>query len=196
MKICVSSRPWNAFEKAFNNPQRTLIVQKHTIEDMKVYVHRMLEEHIDFQRLSADDLRCLSLIPEIASRAQGVWLWVFFVVKDLIHDIEGIEDYRLLKQRLDVVLGKLKEYFEKIIDRFDNIHKGEAAQIFLVTIEAIEPPPLYAFTLLDAERQDPNFALATDLCKPLTAELKNICDKWMIKLKSRCRGSTQSLITF
>jgi hypothetical protein len=175
------------FEKAFNNPQRTLIVQKYTIEDMKVYVHGMLEEHVDFKRLSADDPRCLSLIPEIASRAQGVWLWVFFVVKALIHDIEGKEDYHLLKQRLDVVPSKLEEYFERIMDRIDNIHKGEAAQIFLIIIKAIEPPPLFAFTLLDAERQNPNFSLEIDLRKPSAAEVKNICDKWTIKLKSRCR---------
>lgn len=73
------------------------------------------------------------------------------------------------------------------MDRIDNIHKGEAAQIFLITIEAIDPPPLYAFTLLDAERQNPNFALASDLRKPSTTEVKNICDKWTMKLKSRCR---------
>jgi hypothetical protein len=97
----------------------------------------MLEEHVDFKRLLAEDPRCSLLIPEIASRAQGVWLWVFFVVKDLIHDIEGKEDYDLLKQRLDVVPGKLEESFERIMDRIDN-HLGtlirQAAEDFDPTI--------------------------------------------------------------
>jgi hypothetical protein len=186
-KICASSRPWNAFEKAFNDPQRTLIVQKHTIEDMKAYVHGMLEEHVEFQRLSADDPQCLSLIPEIANRAQGVWLWVFLVVKDLIHDIEGKEDYDLLKQRLDAVPSKLEEYFERIMGQIDNFYKREAAQIFLIAIEAVEPILLYGFAHLDIEKRNPNFALATDLRKPLATELEKICDTWRVKLKSRCR---------
>jgi hypothetical protein len=186
IKICASSRPWTAFERAFTDPQRKLLVQDHTTEDMKVYVHGILVENIDFQNLAAKDPRCLTLVSEIAKRGNGVWLWVYLVVKDLTRDIEGNEHYDFLKKRLDAVPSKLEDYFEKIMTRIDDIYKEEMAQIFLLTIESVQPPPLLAFELLGAERRDPNFALDNAFPYISHHEVKTICKGWIPKVRNRC----------
>jgi hypothetical protein len=186
VKICASSRPWTAFNKAFTDTGKKLFVQRHTLEDMKIYVHGMLEENVDFQRLAAEDSRCLSLVPEIADRANGVWLWVYLVVKDLTRDIEGNENYDFLKRRLDAVPSGLEKYFEKIMSRIDDIHKEETAQIFLLIIESVQPPPLLTFELLRTERRDPDFALDEEFQYVPLDEVKRMCDGWIPKIWNRC----------
>jgi hypothetical protein len=186
IKICASSRPWTAFEKAFTDLHRKLLVQDHTRDDMKLYVQGMLKMNIDFQKLAAEDSRCQSLVSEIANRANGVWLWVYLVVKDLTRDIGGNESYDFLRKRLDAVPNGLEKYFEKIMIRIDDIHKEESSQIFLLILESVRPPPLLALEILRMERKDPNFALGESF-PPLTPEdVNRICDSWTPKLWSRC----------
>jgi len=185
VKICASSRPWTAFEKAFPDSRKKLLVHKHTLPDMQVYARGMLEENVDFQTLAAEDSRCLSLVSEIADRAKGVWLWVFLVVKDLARDVEGSEDYDILRRRLDSVPDGLSAYFEKIMFRIDHLYKQETAQIFLLIIESVQPPLLFAFELLRTER-DPGFALNELFPYRTAAEVEKKCKGWIPKLWNRC----------
>lgn len=72
VKICAASRPWNAFERAFSNQEKTLVVEEHTMDDMKRYIHGMLEENLEFTELISKEPCCVEFVPEIARRAKGV----------------------------------------------------------------------------------------------------------------------------
>lgn len=101
VKICVSSRPWNAFLDAFDDSEWKLVLQDLTRNDMRTYVQIMLVRNEIYCKLSKDDKRCETLIPQIAQKAQGVWLWVYLVVRDLLRDLKGGEEFPLLQRRLD-----------------------------------------------------------------------------------------------
>ncbi|KAE9367299.1 hypothetical protein N431DRAFT_444453 [Stipitochalara longipes BDJ] len=105
----------------------------------------------------------------------------------LMKDIEGKEDYEFLKKRLDGIPPRLEAYFADIINRIDPIYKEETAQIFLLTVEAVQPLPLLALYFLEIERRDTNYAMKIDLQNFKTLDLKNISEIWRVKLKSRCR---------
>ncbi|KAH8752602.1 hypothetical protein BGZ57DRAFT_95902 [Hyaloscypha finlandica] len=187
IKICVSSRPWNTFLDAFDDSKWKLVLEDLTRDDMRKYVHTMLIQNQAFSEMSKYDPRCETLVPQIARKAQGVWLWVYLVVRDLLRDLKGEEEYPLLQRRLDSFPDELESYFEDIIDRIDRIHSEETARIFLVAVTAVQPFPLLSLSYLSMEATDKDYAIRMELCGLSIQEAFQIKRKWRKLLNSRCR---------
>jgi len=147
----------------------------------------MLVENELFRNLSNVDSRCSNLIPQIAEKAHGVWLWVYLVVRDLLRDLNSDEGYTHLQHRLNEFPPELEKYFRYILRRIDPIYRKETAQIFQITVEAVRPVPVYALMFLDSEQQDPEYALKVDL-KPVDDTAgHDTCMKWRNRLNNRCK---------
>jgi hypothetical protein len=112
VKICVSSRPWNAFLDAFDDSEWKLALEDLTSNDMRKYVQTMLVQSEAYRKIS-EDPRCETLVPQIAQKAQGVWLWVYLVVRDLLRDLKAEEEYPLLQRRLDSFPNEVSLSFPK-----------------------------------------------------------------------------------
>lgn len=76
IKICFSSRPWDAFEKRFANCP-TITVHEETREDIRQYCLGRMGPHLQ----ALGPLR--ELVDEIVRLSIGVFLWVRLVVEDL-----------------------------------------------------------------------------------------------------------------
>ena len=187
IKICVSSRPWNVFLDAFDDSKWKLVLEDLTRDDMRKYVHTMLIQNQAFSEMSKYDPRCETLVPQITRKAQGVWLWVYLVVRDLLRDLKGEEEYPLLQRRLDSFPDELERYFENIIDRIDRIHGEETARIFLVAVTAVQPFPLFSLSYLSMEATDKDYAIRMELRGLSIQEAFQIKRKWRKLLNSRCR---------
>lgn len=99
IKLCVSSRPWNIFNKAFRgNGTPNLVLQDYTKCDIKRYVKDQLEEDIRFSNLRDQDES--HLITEIVEKSNGVFLWVFLVVRSLLRGLTDDNDMTTLLVRL------------------------------------------------------------------------------------------------
>ncbi|KAK7428063.1 hypothetical protein QQZ08_005495 [Neonectria magnoliae] len=84
IKVCVSSRPWNAFPDAFSKGP-SLTMQSLTQRDIQHFVNSEFEKSPAFQDLwDAFDDEAISVLEEITDKADGVFLWVSFVVKSLL----------------------------------------------------------------------------------------------------------------
>jgi hypothetical protein len=188
IKICISSRPWNSFLDAFDNSRWKLVLEDLTKDDMLKYVQNILVENEIFAKVAIQDQRCNGLVPQIAEKAHGVWLWVYLVVRDLLRDLRGEEEYPLLQRRLDNFPDELEKYFENIINRIDKIHRAETARIFLVAVEAVQPLPIVAFKYLSMEQEDPSYAINSPVTSiPLDDAFELLVRKWKRLLNSRCR---------
>ncbi|PMD42737.1 hypothetical protein L207DRAFT_553693 [Hyaloscypha variabilis F] len=187
VKICVSSRPWNVFVDAFDDSEWKLVLENLTREDMRKYVQTQLVQNDAFSRATLHDPRCQTLISQIAKKAQGVWLWVYLVVRDLLRDLRGAEEYPLLQRRLDSFPAELEKYFEDILDRIDKIHQEETARIFLVAVTAIQPFPLISLHYLSMEAADTDYAIHMTLSRLSKRKSFPIKHKWRKLLNSRCR---------
>ncbi|PVH83511.1 hypothetical protein DL98DRAFT_615812, partial [Cadophora sp. DSE1049] len=85
IKICLSSRPWLVFEKAFR-PFPSLRLQDLTSNDIAKYVHDKVADHERMKDLrSFDSEDAGQLASEIVAKASGVFLWVTLVVKSLLN---------------------------------------------------------------------------------------------------------------
>jgi len=196
VKICVSSRPWNAFVDAFDDSKWKLVLEHLTKDDMRKYVQTQLVQNQSFSRMALHDPRCQCLVSQIAQKAQGVWLWVYLVVRDLLRDLRGEEEYPLLQRRLDSFPAELEKYFEDILDRIDKIHREETARIFLVAVTAVRPFPMLSLHYLRMEAADPDYAIHMPLSRLSKRKAFQIKKKWMKHLNSRCRDLLEVDDTF
>ncbi|PMD63535.1 uncharacterized protein K444DRAFT_626616 [Hyaloscypha bicolor E] len=186
IKICVSSRPWNAFIDVFEQCSSKLVLEDFTNNDMQKYVHNMLAQDKIFMKAAKGDSRCQTLVPQIADKAQGVWLWVYLVVRDLLRDLKGREGFPLLQRRLDSFPAELEKYFASIIERIDKIHREETAKIFRITVDAVTPIPALGLQYLLVEQEDPEYALKMQI-QPIFREQEwENAQKWERLLNSRC----------
>jgi len=136
LKICVSSRPHNEFERSFTNPNQLLRLQELTRSDMEKFVQDEFfgdERFLDARE--KDDGYC-QLIRNIVDRADGVFLWVRLVTRDLLSGIGNSYSVAELQQRLDSMPEGLRALFESMfasIPRAD--FKSIARTILVMTMD-------------------------------------------------------------
>lgn len=198
VKICASSRPLRTYETHLYNSGlrergRTFNIADFTKNDMRVSVHERLHESKKFKYLAYNGVEegemnpiCKSIINDISEWADGVWLWVFLVTHQLVRQVERNESLTMLRRIVDSFPADLEKFFERIIEKIDDLHKEEMAQTFLVTVDELQPLPLYAFRLLERERENPEYAVR-EAIRPLEEDtLLAQYETWKSRLWNRC----------
>jgi hypothetical protein len=158
VKVCVSSRQWNVFEDAYGrDASRLLYLEDLTRGDIEDYVRSKLEEHTAITMFSLADEGYDSLIEDIVNKAEGVFLWVFLVVRSLCEGLTNGDGVYLLQERVRRLPANLERYFRLIIESVDVEYREIMAKTFQVTLNATEPLTLIAYSFLD--EADPNYAI-------------------------------------
>ncbi|PHH91794.1 hypothetical protein CDD83_10290 [Cordyceps sp. RAO-2017] len=186
VKLCVSSRPRPVLEEKFVHSSHTLTVQDFTREDMKTYVRQRLQSNEKFKRLQASDPSSETIIKQIAAQAQGVWLWVFLVTRELVHAVNRNEGLPMLRKILHQFPPDLEAYFQHIIEGIKPSFREEMAQIFLITIKEVQPLPLFAFSLLERESKSSDYAVEAPIAPVSAEELSETYSTWKMRIQNRC----------
>ena len=158
IKLCVSSRPWNVFIEAFDGKPK-LRLQDFTPGDIQRYVEDQLGKDTRFLKLMSKDSRYWQLINDIVNKAQGVFLWVFLVVRSLLRGLTDDNDIYVLQDRLNHLPVDLEEYFRRMLDTIEDIYQEQTAQIFQIVVLAVQPLSTIALAFLDKEKKDPDYAV-------------------------------------
>jgi NACHT domain len=152
VKICVSSRPWNCFQDAFGHDEsRRLYMQDLTREDIAKYARDHLRNMINSNSYSFYRHIAEQLIAEVVSRAQGVFLWVFLVMRSLKEGFINADNPELLYQRLLELPTDLEGFFKRIVLTVDRVYRRVMHATFQVMIAASEPLPLLVFPFIYQE---------------------------------------------
>lgn len=187
VKLCVSSRPRPFLDEVYQNRRQTLAIHEFTKEDMKTHARQRLYRKKKFKELQqTSGAACDELLKQIADRAQGVWLWVYLVTHDLVHAVNRDEDIQTLQRIFDQLPPDLEAYFEHIIRKIKPGFRAEMAQIFLITIEEVQPLPLFAFSLLERERREPNYAVLAPVSPLCPKDVEEAEKSWKGRIQNRC----------
>ena len=198
VKIIVSSRPWNVFKQAFtelSDNGQSLILQDLTRNDIKAYVQDRLESNKSFARMLENDERCSEIVTEITSKADGVFLWVYLVINEVLKSLTNHDDFVTLQRRLQLIPPGLRPYFKHMFNGLDQFYKAETAQIFRAVVVAPGPlPPLVLSTIFST---DPLAAkllvnMRTRLSDIETTKLQTILGRRMVG----CCGDLLEIKTF
>lgn len=190
IKVCLSSRPWLVFEDAFRD-RPSLLLQHLTSNDITRYVQGKLEEQSNFRKIKQKDEEGNSkLILGVTDKAQGVFLWVFLVVRSLLVGLRNEDGMRDLQRRLDQIPADLEDYYEQMLGTLEPFYLAQALQLFQVALNA--PRQLSLLTYSYMLEDDPDYALNVET-KPLSRqEVSQRHESARRRLNSRCKGLLES----
>lgn len=189
VKLCVSSRPWNVFEDAFGqDSERKFYLQDLTRGDIDRYVRSKLRQHPARKALPHDNNLYKAIITEIIEKAQGVFLWVFLVVRSLLEGLSNGDTLSLLQDRLRWIPTDLREFFKYMLDSLDPIYNQRVAHFFLAALDSSEPLLLMAYSYFDEEFDDANYVFELDNNPPELYDIILRHKQTERRLNGRCKG--------
>ncbi|KAF9873516.1 hypothetical protein CkaCkLH20_08975 [Colletotrichum karsti] len=193
IKVCVSSRPWNVFEDALGDRAGSkLYMHELTYHDIRSYTECRLQEHPRWSVLQEEtsSVSWPSLIDEVVSKSNGVFLWVTLVVRLLREGLTNDDSLSDLQRRLSSFPADLKEFFWHIIQTVDPFYNEKMAGTLSLALEAKEPLCLEIFSFHDLEYDDENYAFkeATELMSTDLGLLNKLFRTVSRRINGRCKG--------
>ncbi|KAK7991117.1 hypothetical protein PG990_015397 [Apiospora arundinis] len=186
VKFCVSSRHRPFLENIFQQKEYSLAIEDFTMGDMMAHVRRILSQNKKFRLLENADALLKEMVETIAKHAQGVWLWVYLITRDMAKAVNHDEPSAKLREIMGMFPKDLEAYFERVINKIEQPYRHEMAKIFLITLEEVQPLPLYAFSLLDKEDQNPLYAVEAQMSPITEEELSSVETPWRSRIINRC----------
>ena len=190
IKICASSRPWNVFGTAFGGGSRPMIrLQDLTRNDIKLYIRETLEQNDLFNQLrKRENAHCVELVEEVANKAQGVFLWVFLVVRSLITGLTNADRITDLRRRLRLLPADLESYFRHMLANIDPFYEEQTAQTFKIALHVSEPQNIMTYVMVDELGEDPEFALHLDIREWQSTEIRSQTESMVLRINARGMG--------
>ena len=188
IKICASSRPWQVFQDAFESSQLKLYVHDLTKDDIKLYIGDNLGCNARFQVLKQKNPEeAAFFIEQIQMKAQGVFLWVYLVVRSLLRGLLNRDELSDLRRRLNELPGELEDYFKLMLDTIEPVYQEQSARVFKIMVCAGATLPIVMFHFIDKERNDGDYALRQEFRPLPPADIAIIVDEKKRQLNARCR---------
>ena len=147
VKICVSSRPLNAFNKAFECSSG-LKLQDLTHDSIRIYAEAQLNERLLVKIPSKNDwYEANELIYDIINRADGVFLWAVMVVREVREGLEEEASIKELKMMVAMLPSELEDLFASMLHRIKPAYCRDAARFLQITLLSSESLDLCGFHL-------------------------------------------------
>jgi hypothetical protein len=150
IKLCLSSRPWNSFDQAFGgHTARVLRLHEWTRGDIMLFATDNLQTYTN--RFNTESQLFNNLLQDIASRAQGVFLWVRLVVRSLRDGIVNADPVSILHERLRALPTDLEEFFEHILGSVEEVYRSRMVNTFLAALRTNRPLKMIHYYFLEQE---------------------------------------------
>jgi len=188
-KVCISSRQEPHLENAFGGHPK-LRLQDLTFEDMITTATERLTAELNDTDNSFAPLAVDKLAVEIATKAEGVFLWAFLAINSVTLGIQNCDDIEMLYRRLKRMPKEMTELFEQMWQRLTDKHGDsydEKASLYLELGLSL-PSDLLTFTLA-AEEQVLQKCMVSDLSgAEIVQEVLRECSMMKRKIPTRTAG--------
>lgn len=198
IKLCISSRPWPAFENVFGQTtHRKLCVHKENREDIGRYIRERFTSSPAYQKslIPLKDLQALST--SMVEDSRGVFLWVSLVVESLLQGLENGDRVDELRKRFEETPKTLHAMFERMLDSVEERYHEQAAQILQVAFHARAPMCVATYSFIGKG----DLSLAGDPEPWAENECIRISETTESRLKVRCpdlikiKGNSSAMTT-
>lgn len=155
VKLCVSSRPLNAFKIQFGQThERCFHLHELTKDDIKAYIHETLGQNETYRRLASKDPEYAALVAEMIEAAQGVFLWVYLASNSLLEGITNADRIWDLRKRLRDLPHSLGAMYARILSTIEPRYRRIAARtLLLVSLRKQGCHVMHYLCLDDASRE-------------------------------------------
>ncbi|KAF2228710.1 hypothetical protein EV356DRAFT_537856 [Viridothelium virens] len=199
LKICVSSRPHNEFIHTFTHPSQLLPLHGLTRQDIQKFVEDEFERDERFLSVCAHDKRYARLVESLVNKAEGVFLWVRLVMRELLTGMGNSYSISQLEEELDQLPEGLETLFRKLLTSIRRPDRMRAARTFLILTSELSFRDINRLVVVHAvidELSDPHYnaelLYSAELGLPITGEdVGRMTHTMQDRLNSRCKGLIQ-----
>jgi hypothetical protein len=129
LKLCLSSRPHRSYNDAFGSFAK-LKLQDLTEADMRIFV----SDKLQVPRLAIRSENVAEIIDTILGKAEGVFLWVDLVVKEVLKGLKNGDSLSQLDERLRLLPSDIEGFYAHMLGNIDKIYQKEAADLFQMAL--------------------------------------------------------------
>lgn len=194
VKVCLSSRPWEVFEEAFQN-RPSLRIHELTHWDMKSFLLADLRRSQHFIALEEEELHeTKAFVTRILEKAQGVFMWIKIVAGCIREALTAGESIQELHELLDNLPDtSLDDLFHRILQELEPRDLERAAKYigFMKAHDGIERSggsPMRAITVSFADEMDPEVSISLPVKVLQPPELHTRLSRIKRKVNSSCKG--------
>ncbi|KAI3316766.1 hypothetical protein HD806DRAFT_516636 [Xylariaceae sp. AK1471] len=189
MKVVVSSRPEAVFVESLRHYPK-LKMENLTRSNIDKYVRSKLLDHEWMASLSDGDHDGVEkLFDSIVSKACGVFLWVYLVVRSLIEGLDDGSSLSELYQITEDYPGEIEPAYDHMLDRMNPRYRAQGMQLLLLasTVQATEGglPTLLRLWYMT---QEPSSCFTASIQKHSPDKLREILESSQKRLRTRCCG--------
>lgn len=189
VKVCVSSRPEQIFREEFrHSPQ--LRLQDFNRKDIEKTANDRLRPPL--QRYAPSYKGEIEyFIRDVSKRAQGVFLWLDLVIKDIIRGVRHKDTLQELNARLEATPDTIDGIYAYMLSRLNKLYLPESIKYFRYLVANQFPMGRGHLTLLElafAENFPREELLRNDLTYFETSEFDDVCQNLEIRILTRCAG--------
>ena len=124
----------------------------------------------------------------MVSKAKGVFLWVFLVVRSLIAGLTNADRITDLRRRLRLLPADLESYFTHMLATIDTFYEQQTAQTFQIALHTAEPQNIMTYVMLDELDEDLQFALDLDIREWQRNEIRSKAESMELRINARGMG--------
>lgn len=132
MKVCLSSRPWNVFVRAYETSAPHLFLHDLTATDIRLYVESNIRKSLTgpaaYVLDDPSDTRLHTIVSDIVQKAQGVFLWVYLVVQSVVRGFDEGDSIDTLRERVFAFPTDLEEFFDNTLRRVESFYHHHTVQ--------------------------------------------------------------------
>ncbi|KAL9082858.1 MAG: hypothetical protein Q9165_008757 [Trypethelium subeluteriae] len=199
LKICVSSRPYNEFIHTFTDPSKGLALHALTRQDIQKFVEDEFEHDERFLSVYAQDKRYARLVESLVEKAEGVFLWVRLVMRELLTGMCNSYSISQLEEELDQLPEGLETLFRKLLTSIRKPDRMRAARTFLILTSELSFRNANRLVVVHAvidelsdAHHDSGLLYSAELGLPVTTEdVAKMTHNMRDRLNSRCKGLIQ-----
>ncbi|KAK2616350.1 hypothetical protein QQS21_000784 [Conoideocrella luteorostrata] len=160
VKVCASSRPWAAFVGEFGEDSTRLMkLEDLNAEDIRRYTHTTLFRNSRFERLARRDASIQGLIKEVATRSDGVFLWVYLVVRSLLEGVKYADSTQFLWKRLNAFPLDLDGFFTQMLNSVPHIYRSKTVTVLQATMMANSSLPAAVYYFISCVEEEELYSL-------------------------------------
>ncbi|KAK3319714.1 prion-inhibition and propagation-domain-containing protein [Cercophora scortea] len=192
VKIVVSSRPIPDCVAAFENAPK-MHLHHLTRGDITSYVHGTLGSHEYMNILiSRHPGEGVTILEEVIDKAAGVFLWVILACRSLLYGFAAYDRLEELRRRVRELPPELESMFQHMLRKVEPRHREQGARLLRLCYakrrgcgsDNFDTGDMSAAGLAVLD-EDPGVASLQPLGR---AELRQVCDILIGRLRSRCGG--------
>ncbi|KAM7218647.1 NACHT nucleoside triphosphatase [Rhypophila decipiens] len=188
-KVCVSSRPWAEFIHKFGgNSSYLLKLEDLTKRDIQMYVSETLMSNQRFKRLSEQDGTAAQLMEEIVQKSDGVFLWVYLVVRSLLEGMKYADSTSFLWKRLRGFPTDLEEFFCRMLRDIKPIYRSKTVQTFQTAMVPTASMPAMVYHYIERSEETDGFPLEDHWISPSEDEVATLIQETTLKLDGWTKG--------